>query len=70
MKDIFHCKKPDCTYYGILNDEKIKWFVCPICKSKNCVPCTTIHKDKETCEQYRLKKSPNDLKTLQLIEVL
>ena len=69
LKNIFHCKKPDCTYFGILDDSNLAQFQCPICLSMNCVVCVTIHKDNETCEQYLSKKKLFDLKSLQYVEV-
>jgi len=66
LSNVFHCKYPDCAYYGIIEDPKMKNFTCPLCKSINCVSCATVHKNKETCEQYLNKTK--DMKTLNLIQ--
>lgn len=40
----FHCKKANCLGWCIVEDE-INTFICPVCKSQNCLPCRVNHED-------------------------
>ncbi|KAG8192481.1 hypothetical protein JTE90_018008 [Oedothorax gibbosus] len=41
----FHCVMPGCNGWCLVDDIRATWFACPMCMSKNCIPCRAIHNE-------------------------